>query len=268
MTLIVGIKCSDGIVMGADGAATLGSAAGLRTVIQHTSKLQILQERMIIGVSGQVGLAQLYTDRVDSLWRDNKLGRSIDLPQIQREIRDAIHQDAEPAMRAARESVPFLGPEIASTLANTSSLIALPIGGTTGSPELLQCNHAGQAEAATDDLPYVAIGSGQPIADPFLAFLRRVFWPDKLPDLRNGILSVTWTLLHVIDVNAGGVSEPIQLAVLAKSRGRELQARELTSDDIEEHRQQAKDVERYLREFRDTEHIEPSTPPSVPEVLS
>lgn len=268
MTLIVGIKCSDGIVMGADGAATLGSTTGPRTVIQHTSKLHILQGRMIMGVSGQLGLAQLYVDRVDELWRGKKLGINVALPQTQREIRDAIYQDAAPAMKSAGESVPFLGTSIASGLVNTSSLIALPIGGTTGRPELVQCNHVGQAEAATDDLPYVAIGSGELIADPFLAFLRRVFWPDRLPDLGDGILAVTWTLLHVIDLNPGGVSEPIQLAVLAKSRRRELQPRELPPNDIEEHRQQVKDAERHLGEFMSTGQVEPPTPPNLPELPS
>ena len=264
MTLIIGIKCSDGVVMGADSAATLGTATGLSTVIQHINKLHILQGHMVMGVSGQVGLAQLYLDQIDGLWKNKKLGINVDLPQVQREIRNAIYQDALPAMQAAQVSAPLLGPDRAFILANTASLIALPVGGPTGRPELVQFNHIGQAEAATSDLPYVAIGSGQQIADPFLAFLRRVFWPKTLPDLINGILAVTWTLIHVIDVNPGGVSEPIQLAVLEKSKGKELRARELTYQDIEEHRQDANDAEEYLKGFREGQHVEPSTPPNAP----
>ena len=59
-------------------------------------------------------------------------------------------------------------------LAATASLIAVPVGGLNGIPELIQCNHVGMTEAATTDLPFVAIGSGQELADPFLAFLRRI----------------------------------------------------------------------------------------------
>jgi 20S proteasome alpha/beta subunit len=40
MTLIIGIKCSDGIVMGADGAATFGSL-GQQTIRQGTKKLEV-----------------------------------------------------------------------------------------------------------------------------------------------------------------------------------------------------------------------------------
>ncbi len=38
MTLIIGIKCSDGIVMGADGAATFATL-GQPTIRQETKKL-------------------------------------------------------------------------------------------------------------------------------------------------------------------------------------------------------------------------------------
>lgn len=157
MTLIVGAKCSDGVVLGADGAATLGDPAlSQSTVIQPVSKLKTLQSRMVMGVAGPIGLGQLYVDQVESLWRDNKLGRAVNLPEAQRRIASAIYQDAGPAVKRGQ------------ALALTQSVVALPIGGPDGRPELLQCNHIGEAEAATDDLPFVAIGSGQSIADPFL----------------------------------------------------------------------------------------------------
>lgn len=253
MTLIVGIKCTDGIAVGADGAATLGDVTGIRTVIQPATKLHILQGTIIMGVSGPVGLGQLYSDRVGSLWKDKKLGMGVSLPQVQREIWQAICQDALPAIQSAAASVPFLGPS-ASILANTKSLVALPIGGTTGQPALIQCEYNGQTEAATDDLPYVAIGSGQPIADPHLALLRRVFWPEKLPNMADGIFAVMWTLLHAIQVNPGGVAEPIQLAVLAREKGKELRAKELSQEAVTEHRQHVKDAEEHLRSFSDSQH--------------
>lgn len=64
MTLIVGIKCADGVVMGADGAATLGNpVVGQATVTQPVSKLHIVDNRILMGGSGAVGLSQLYLDR-------------------------------------------------------------------------------------------------------------------------------------------------------------------------------------------------------------
>lgn len=65
MTLIVGIKCDDGIVLGADGAATLG-VMGQSTVRQATKKLDILKESVVVGVSGPVGLAQRIRGEIET----------------------------------------------------------------------------------------------------------------------------------------------------------------------------------------------------------
>ena len=166
MTLIVGIKCSDGVVIGADGAATLGPTIGQPTVIQPVTKLQVLQGRIIMGVSGQVGLSQLYCDRVDSLWKEKKLGYSISLPGVQRSLHQAIVQDAQPAIAGATASVPLMGNN-ALAIAMTQSLIAIPVGGPSGSPELIQCNHLGMAEAATNDLSLCCDWKRSRIGRPF-----------------------------------------------------------------------------------------------------
>ena len=112
--------------------------------------------------------------------------------------------------------------------------------------------------------PYIAIGSGQPIADPHLALLRRVFWPDKLPNIADGIFAAMWTLLHAIQVNTGGVAEPIQMAVLEKSKGNELRARELSGQLVAEHRQHVKEAEEHLRSFSDSQHTGSTQPPDAP----
>ena len=265
MTLIIGVKCADGVVLGADGAATLGNTLGQRTVIQPISKLEVIQDRIVMGVSGPVGLSQLYCDRMEGLWRDRQLDRDVSLADVMRLIQTAIYQDAQHAISGAAASVPFLGNNAAAALALTASLVALPVGGVNGRPELIQCNHMGMSEAATDDLPYVAIGSGQSLADPFLAFLRHVFWPDSLPKLSEGVFATVWALVHAIRVTPGGVSEPIQIATLAY-RGHELFATELSDDQLQEHRENVQEVEQYLSDFREsTQSVPPASPPPVPE---
>lgn len=264
MTLIIGVKCSDGVVVGADGAATLGNTTGQRTVVQPVSKLEVIQGHIVMGVSGPVGLSQLYCDRIDQLWRSNSFGRDVSRPDVMRLLRDAIFQDAQHAISRAAASVPFLGNNAAG-IALSSSLIALPVGGTTGRPELIQCDHTGLSEAATDDLPYVAIGSGQSLADPFLAFLRHIFWPSSLPNLGQGVFATVWALDHAIRVSPGGVSEPIQVATLAR-QGRELIAKEFSSSDLQEHRVNIQEAESYLsRYFESTQDGTQSPPPPSPE---
>jgi hypothetical protein len=259
MTLIIGVKCSDGGVIGADGAATFGNTLGQRTVIQPVTKLQVIQDKIVMGVSGPVGLSQLYCDRVEALWRDKRLGIQVSLADVMRLLHGAISEDAQKAISAATASVPFLGSNLAAQLAITASIIALPVGGIMGRAELIQCNHIGMAEAATRDLPYVAIGSGQPLADPFLAFQRHIFWPNSLPKLAEGVFAAVWTLLHAIRVSPGGLSEPIQIATLAK-KGNELFASELTPEQLEGHRQNVDEAERHLARFRES----PLPPPVAP----
>ena len=263
MTLILGIKCSAGIVMGSDGAATLISAEGIPTVMEPMHKLHVLQESLIMGVSGQVGLGQLYCDRVASLWKANQFGKECSMPDALRKLRQAIGQDAQPSIAMASVAAPLMG-GFARQQILTKSLIAVPVGGFSGQPELIQCDYTGMAEAATSDLPYISIGSGQSLADPFLAFLRRIFWPGTLPTVVDGIFAVTWTLLQAIAATPGGVSEPIQLAVLEGGRGQKPSARILTEQETQEHRESVLDAEVNLRRLKDYPQGVVETPPAAP----
>lgn len=217
-----------------------------------------------MGVSGPVGLGQLYSDRIEQLWKNKKLGMTVSLPDVMRLIHQAILQDAQHAVAGANACVPLLGNNNASGLALTASIIALPVGGVTGRAELIQCNHLGMAEAATSDLPYVCVGSGQPLADPFLAFLRSVFWPNAMPTLADGIFATVWTLLHAIRVNPGGVSEPIQVATIGY-KGKELFANELTPDQLQEHRENVGAAEKHLADFKNLAKDAPDSASNPPE---
>ena len=53
MTLIIGIKCSGGVVIGADSAATMVTATGIETIVQPTTKLDVIKDKVIIGLQGQ-----------------------------------------------------------------------------------------------------------------------------------------------------------------------------------------------------------------------
>jgi hypothetical protein len=135
-----------------------------------------------------------------------------------------------------------------------------------GDLELIQLDHQCAPELATEDLPFVSIGIGQPHADPFLAFLRRVFWPDRLPKVSEGTLAATWTIYHAIQVSPGGVAGPMQMMILTKDG-----VRELDQDELDEHRQMADEAEKYLGKYTCLA-AEPGTPvphsPPLPEPRS
>jgi 20S proteasome alpha/beta subunit len=243
VTLIVGIKCSDGIVLGADGAATLGTM-GQNTIRQNVRKLTILSHKIIVGVSGPVGLGQRINGRMGDLYSEGKLTgtKPVDGMRI---IREAIWPDIYGELQAASTAKNLIGP-VATLSALCHTVIALPLDKKFA---LFQFDQQGAPEEATADLPFISIGSGQSTADPFLAFIRKIFWPDSLPNLETGIFSALWTLSHAIEINPGGVAEPIQIMVLERD-SKDFKARELAEVDLQEHYEAINGAESALRDFR------------------
>jgi hypothetical protein len=120
----------------------------------------------------------------------------------------------EPQLQAAAVAQVVQGLAIAPQFAICSTLVALPV---NKDPTLIQFTPSCAHEEATKDLPFVAIGSGQLIADPFLAFVRRIFWgQSQLPNINQGVFAALWTLVHTTGTNPGGIGDPIQIAVLKR----------------------------------------------------
>ena len=126
---------------------------------------------------------------------------------------------------------------------------------------LFQFDQQGAPEEATEDLPFISIGSAQATADPFLAFIHKIFWPTLLPTLEMGIFSTVWTLQHAIDTNPGGVADPKQIMILEK-QGKDFNARELEVAELAEHLEAITAAESVLRDFRNLKAS--STPAALP----
>lgn len=243
MTLIIGIKCTNGIVIGADGAATLGTM-GQRTILQPIKKLQIISKSIILGVSGPVGLGQRFKGELQKLWEEKKFSgkKPFEAMGI---LRQALWKHAEGEWKAANVTSPIIG-NISLQSVLTHSIIALPI---SKEPCLFQFDQQCAPEEATEDLPFISTGSVQNIADPFLAFIRRVFWPKGLPSINSGIFATVWTLRHAIKTAPGGVAEPTQIVKLQKGNSN-WQVQELPSEELEEHIEASSNAEKHLSEFK------------------
>lgn len=235
MTLIIGMKCSDGIVMGADSAATLAEM-GQEIIRQETVKLEMLENRIIVGVSGPVGLGQRIKAELQYLWTNQGLmnRKYADVMKIVRE--NIWNKHILPEMQIAQMAANVLGP-VARTSALTSTLVAWPL---NEGPQLIQFDATGAPEMATESNPYVAIGSGEMIALPFLEFLKRVCWQGSALSLNEGVFTTVWALQHAILTNAGGVAGPIQIVVLenvAKSPKEKpvWKPRQLKPEELDEH---------------------------------
>lgn len=255
MTLIIGIKCSNGIVLGADSAATLGNTAGVRTVVLPVAKLTLVPDRAIIGVSGPVGISQFYADRITQ--ERNSL-RDLRDQEVASRLRLAFLKDAELTLKVAA-----LARDVVGSAAQSGIMCETLVAVASNSLSLIRFDYQCLPEIATDDLPFVAIGSGQTIADPFLAFLKRVFWQDSLPTLNEGNFAAVWALQQAIQTTPGGVGKPIRIANL-QMKGRQSTVRELSSAELKEHFEAIDSAEERLRSFRSDQTPGPdeSKPPS------
>lgn len=258
MTLIIGIKCSAGVVLGADSAATMSTATGLETIVQPMPKLEVVEDKIIVGMSGPVGLGQLYTDRVAKVCDDicNK-----DAPEVCRKLRNEFIQDAQIAFRMAELAVSVLGPQARASVIS-STLVALA---AKNEPQLIEFDSQCNPEIVSPDIAFSSIGIGKSIADPFLAFIKRLFWKERLPSMSDGNFAVVWTLQQAIRTAPSGIRPPIQMAVLTME-GKQSKARKLTREEITEHEENADQAEDYFRKFK--EEQQPSTtepePPRPP----
>ena len=244
MTALVGIYCQDGIVVGSDSSASFSHTEQFRTIEQKVKKVRVIAGQVILAATGSVGLDQRFAEIVERYWTGNR-GRDKLPMEIAKElcaegIKDFCFTHVEKGRYGA--------------------LLAFPCS-KKGHPQLCEFPTTDfQPEFKDSNMWFVSMGSGQPITDPFLGLMRRVFWGDTPPQLNEAIFAVSWTLRHVIELNPGGINGPAQIAVLdAKGRARLLQ-----DSELQEHLSNSEGAESYLRGYRDV--LQGKSAKSIPDL--
>ena len=227
MTLLVGIQCTDGLVIAADSASTFG-AAGTMTINHPVRKIAIIRNEVIVAGTGQVGLGQRFEAAVDTLHAGKEWKGS------------AIE-------KAKAMSSKGIG-DFAQTGAPQGAFGALVGFVHQGKPEL--CEFAitdFQPEMKGERCWYVSMGSGQNLADPYLALMRMAFWQGGRPGLQTGIFTAAWVMHHAIEAAPGLIRAPIDIAVLEEGK-----ARLLEPDELQEHLTHVQESMVHFRAFEKT----------------
>lgn len=245
MTVIVGVRCQDAVVLGADSMVQYATRLAQPTIKQHDEKLYIIGENTVLGVSGPVSLGQKYnSELVARVKGTGNRTRYKDVPKATEELKTALWKHASDAWERAGVAAATIGQARAYQEIGHDTLITLPI---EDQPCLLSFSQQCEGTEHDPNMPIVSIGSGQPVADPFLAFIRRIFWPNTQPTLSEGILAVVWALTYTIQSQPGGVGEPIQVATLSKDKNGQWKAQQLPDAELGEPRENMRALEDEMR---------------------
>ena len=255
MTLVIGVRCGDGIVIGADSIATYATPKGEYTVEQEMdSKVHKVDDSMLYAFSGGIGLGQDVMHSLKKSWERNKSKSKENIRKsLSQAVLEPINEYAKRSsyVRTRLPSEPVQDPVITSIVAFVAN----------DQPTLIHYTLAGHPEEYTEGLHFVTIGSGQEDADPFLAFVKRVAWNDKQPKtVKQGIVGVLWALRYVSDSSSSiGVGGPFSIGVLEKEQG-EWKASVLEEGRLGLYKGAIKSAERSLYEELNNLEVEADSP--------
>lgn len=234
MTLILGIRCQDGIVLGSDGASTTATLLDGQTITHATSKLEVYDGYVVIGVAGAVGMGQNFKRTLSQHITDHSYKRKPwkDIAYARDWFRDNFWPHVQPGWEHGLELNKQLNPAYHGAVlsaVNTSTLVAFPI---EDECYLLELDHLCQPQEYDEKQAFVTIGSGKPHGDPFLGFIEGVFWKSRQPTLLDGIFATVWTLQHAIKLSPGGVGGPMEVVTLENTGKKGWKARKLSADEL------------------------------------
>ncbi len=248
MTIIVGILCKDGVVIGADSSATFGPHQNQPTIEQPVQKVFVIQRRFIIAGTGQIGAGQRFNAAVDTGWTKDRF-KSLDTP-------------TEYGKTLCKLAIEDFG-STQLPKGTFGALVAFPIKSQHHLCELGLVDF--QPELKNSKMWFASMGSGQSITDPFLGLMRRVFFQSGQPNLTEGLFLATWALQNAISLNPAGINGPPQVATLSFNKG-EATAQIISDDELAEHKNSVEGAEKHLAEFLNRKSASPATtlpwPPS------
>ena len=240
MTVILGVLCRDGTVVGSDGASSQSTSKGLITYERAKQKIWILPSGVFGATSGNAALGQRVKVGVNRFFRDTETEFS-DPYELGDSLRMRVRQELEQIEMKPSNTDSSM---VAFQLEKKNFLLTLK--GEQLTPRMVE-----------DDLFYQAIGGGANLAQPFFEFLRETFWiNENLPSVGEARIGVEWTLQHTVSTSSRGVSFPLNVV---SRTGSDLPCK-LRNEEIEEPLETIKRMQKKLREYMLATQSESSEP--------
>ena len=122
MTLIIGVKCREGIVIGSDSLETFGT--GIEQEVSN--KIEYLARDALIASAGAVGLIQLIKEKLRISWET--VQTEDDVYRARLLLQELVWSEVKRAMDHASEAQEYLQEDLIPTVL-TGSVIAFPLKG-------------------------------------------------------------------------------------------------------------------------------------------
>jgi hypothetical protein len=245
VTVLVGVCCQDGVLIGADSAMI--SAAGHQHTVQETGviKVEVHFGEIVSATTGAIGLSQRFRLELETMLQGSELRRFqsgspvVYATELARRTIENFKKTLSPQQQHPQFGYGF------------GALVAFVCGGTAHLAEFdaLQFHPELKGQVSADGKqktrPYVTMGGGQVMADPFIAHVNHMLFGTDVPKLSEGRLLVAWTLRHVLAFSTGGVGGDMQIQALEKVGGK------WTAHAVEvgEVQQQVADIEKYVGRY-------------------
>lgn len=263
MTLIVGIPCSDGVVIGTDSAATIGPI-----VLPGMPKVHSIADCALVACAGRLGPIQRFLSVVSRRYgADQLLDADGTLVEEGRELTAKVFQNFQSTggIEGRCRSVVALGLDHG---VREWGLISFDFGSEPGS---------GTFEVVRG-FPFVALGSGSAAAMPLMAFVRKVFWSGSQPSVVDAIFAIAFVMETAIEIAASGVGGKLQVGVLRTEddgdavhsggsscdANRRYSVRLLEPNEVEEQRAAALGAYEHLAAYRRRGPTDVSEPEQIP----
>jgi len=217
MTLIVGLKCRDGIVMASDGQATGGSAGG--PIRMPSQKIFKISENVLFGAAGSVGVIQksrevivLFSTQLNGDWNR-------DLMENVRKTLFGVYKNEIERHKAFYQGTPQQDIRLA------------PIA------DVLLCKYSAEqqiiwhiapdcSDERLEEIGYGCSGSG----DVFAHTLLKNYLAEKM-DVEKGKLVVYRVIKGAIEIGAFGLGEPIDIWTINNNGIKRIDRNELMALD-------------------------------------
>ena len=229
----MGVRCSDGVVIGCDSIATSSAGPFELMHIPFDGKIQVFEDSVILATTGSIGYAQRLGEQVAAAVKGNVF-RNFDAREATNNISKRFLTDLQSSMAPRHTSGGLrFGSLIAAHVKNGGLMLA-EFGPDDFQPEL-----------KTEKIFFVSMGSGQVLADPFLAFVTRIMWKNTMPTVDEAKFGVYWVLDHTLRLAPGKVGPPIRLFALRDVAGKWVAAEQ----DTQEFGQYVQELEDHIGKF-------------------